>query len=50
VIKVLVFENVFARGEAYQCEKDSHLRERFVRYSSMSLSPTWVGMRKLSNI
>jgi len=24
----------------YQCGKDSHLRERFVRYPSVSLSPT----------
>jgi len=24
----------------YQCGRDSHLRERFVRYPSVSLSPT----------
>jgi len=24
----------------YQCGRDSHLRERFVRYLSVSLSPT----------
>jgi len=40
VIKVLVFENVSARGGVYQCGRDSYLRGRFVRYPSVSLSLT----------
>jgi len=37
---VLGFENVFARGRVYQYGRDFHLRGRFVRYPSVSLSPT----------
>ena len=41
VIKVLVFEKCFrSRENVYQCGRDSHLRGRFVRYPSVSLSPT----------
>jgi len=41
VIKVLIFEKCFrSRGNVYQCGRDSHLRGRFVRYPSVSLSPT----------